>query len=294
MKRFLWAAFLIAGLAGCQSESEPEPVGIASHTTPPSSPTTPEVIDSPSPTPSQSNRWVTERPPWLGERILPLRPDGFGEVQPTPKILRNRRFATIDFLDPPTSRGFRYSIDPVPASVVKRSSWRSECPVTLDQLAYLRMPFWGFDRERHTGEMIVNASVAESVVVAFRALHAIRFPIEEMRVVSRKEVESWNTTPTGDVNVTSSFECRDAAQSDHWSQHAYGLAIDINPFHNPYARGDLVAPELASAYVDRDWVRPGMIIEGDRVTAAFDSIGWGWGGRWSSLRDWMHFSQNGH
>jgi hypothetical protein len=37
-----------------------------------------------------------------------------------------------------------------------------------------------------------------------------------------------------------------------------------------------------------------MILEGDRVTAAFDAIGWGWGGRWSSLKDWMHFSQNGH
>lgn len=156
------------------------------------------------------------------------------------------------------------------------------------------MPFWGFDREIHPGEMIVNASVADEVVRAFRELYRIRFPIEEMRVVTGKEIEEWRTKPTGDVNVTSSFECRDAAETTHWSQHAYGLAIDINPFHNPYLRGELVAPELASAYVDRTWPRPGMIFESDRVTAAFDAIGWGWGGRWSSLKDWMHFSQNGH
>jgi len=26
---------------------------------------------------------------------------------------------------------------------------------------------------------------------------------------------------------------------------------------------------------------------------AFASIGWGWGGSWSSLEDYQHFSQNG-
>ena len=69
--------------------------------------------------------------------------------------------------------------------------------------------------------------------------------------------------------------------------------IDINPFHNPYVKGDLVLPELASAYLDRENVRPGMIIEGDVVTLAFAEIGWGWGGNWKSLKDWMHFSLSG-
>ena len=223
-----------------------------------------------------------------------MRPDGFGEVRPTPRILRNRRFATIDVLPRPDVKRFKASISSVPKAVVKRSSWEPSCPVTVDELAYITMPFWGFDRVRHTGEMIVNESVAQDVVDAFERLYEARFAIEEMRVVTREEVDSWNETPTGDMNTTSSFECREAAESSHWSQHAYGLAIDINPFHNPYARGDLVAPELASAYVDRTWTRPGMIFEGDAVTDAFDAIGWGWGGRWSSLKDWMHFSQSGH
>jgi hypothetical protein len=280
---------LTLSLAACQPARQRTAAPVE---TPRPSPTIVEA--TPTPTPSPTNKWVTERPPWLGERVLPLRGDGFGEVQPTPKILRNRRFATIDLFPPPTQKRFFSDISPVPRKVATRSSWRSDCPVTLDQLAYIKMPFWGFDHERHTGEMIVNASVAEVVATAFAGLYEAHYPIEEMRVVSRKEVESWNKTPTGDVNVTSSFECRDAAQSSHWSQHAYGLAIDINPFHNPYIRGDLVAPELASAYVDRSWMRPGMILEGDRVIQAFDSIGWGWGGRWSSLKDYMHFSQNGH
>ncbi|MGH8927011.1 MAG: M15 family metallopeptidase, partial [Acidimicrobiia bacterium] len=100
--------------------------------------------------------------------------------------------------------------------------------------------------------------------------------------------------PTGDGNVSGSFECRPAmGRSGGWSMHAYGLAVDVNPFHNPYTRGEVVAPELASAYLDREDLRPGMIQEGDTAVAAFDRIGWGWGGRWQTAKDWMHFSSNG-
>jgi hypothetical protein len=78
-----------------------------------------------------------------------------------------------------------------------------------------------------------------------------------------------------------------------FSAHAYGLAIDVNPFQNPYQRGDLVLPELASAYLDRTQLRPGMIVEGDVVVEAFAAIGWTWGGRWEQPSDAMHFSATG-
>lgn len=250
----------------------------------------PAVEPSTSPA-APENRWVTRRPAWLGHRVLPKGEQGFGKVVPTPRILRNRRLATIDLLPPPTTKRFTFTLGPVPQDVVERSTFRPKCPVTLDQLSYVTMSFWGFDHERHTGEMIVNASVAEQIVGVFKQLYQARFPIEEMRVVRRDEVHA---PPTGDTNVTSSFECRQVTLGTTWSQHSYGLAVDINPFDNPYWRGDIVAPELASAYLDRTWSRPGMILEGDVVTSAFDAIGWGWGGRWNSLKDWMHFSQNGH
>ena len=76
--------------------------------------------------------------------------------------------------------------------------------------------------------------------------------------------------------------CRRARTQTRWSTHAYGLAVDLNPFQNPYRRGDLVLPELASAYLDRGRVRPGMIRPGDVVTKAFAAIGWTWGGTWRS------------
>lgn len=230
------------------------------------------------------------RPDWLGTRLLPLRDDGHGEVIRTPAELIDRRLETLDLLAPPGDDTFRWTAGPVPPDVLARSSWSEECPVDVDELTYLTLTHYGFDGRHHTGEMIVNAAFADEVVEVFGMLHQARFPIEQMRVIAAEEIDAH---PTGDFNDTTSFVCRPAVGSSSWSQHAYGLAIDVNPFHNPYVKGDLVLPELASAYIDRDEVRPGMILEGDIVTQAFDAIGWGWGGKWSSLDDWMHFSSNG-
>src|SRR3712207_3679876 len=116
--------------------------------------------------------------------------------------------------------------------------------------------------------MIVHESVVEDVVSAFRVIYRERFPIEEMRVTTLKEQRAWDRAPTGDTNVTSSFECREATGGSDWSEHAYGLALDINPFHNPYLLGDIVGPELAGAYTDRTWRRPGMIFEADAIVSA--------------------------
>jgi hypothetical protein len=230
------------------------------------------------------------RPDWLGTRLLPLRPDEFGEVQPTPPELQDRQLETLDLLPPPTDDEFHWTIDEIPPDVLARSSWLPECPVTLDELSYLTMSHYGFDRRFHTGEMIVNASVAVDVVEVFRRFHEARFPVEQMRVITKEEIDAH---PTGDWNDTTSFVCRPAVGSSSWSQHAFGTGIDINPFHNPYLKGDLVLPELASAYTDRDDVRIGMIVPGDVATEAFAEIGWAWGGNWSSLKDWMHFSLSG-
>jgi hypothetical protein len=111
-----------------------------------------------------------------------------------------------------------------------------------------------------------------------------------MRITRADELD---IPPTGDGNGTESFVCRATTGGSSWSQHAYGLAIDVDPFQNPYVRDDVVLPELASAYVDRDEVRPGMILPDDVVVEAFAAIGWEWGGYWSRPIDYQHFSANG-
>jgi len=229
-----------------------------------------------------------QRPAWLGTRVLPRRPDGLGEVQPTPAELVDRRLPPPDLRPAPDV--FEATIEPVPDDVLERSTWTEDCPVALHELRYVTLTFWGFDDQPHLGEMIVHNSVTSDVAEVFGRLYEAHFPIEEMRVVAAHELDA---PPTGDGNNTSAFVCRPSTGGSTWSEHAYGLAVDVNPFHNPYHRGDVVIPELASAYLDRDRDLPGMITAGDVVTEAFAAIGWGWGGGWNSSKDWMHFSRSG-
>jgi hypothetical protein len=224
--------------------------------------------------------------------VLPTTAAGYGVTRPTPKVLRDRRFTLPDTVPMLPGDGFASRVtSPAPPGVVARSTWVPGCPVTAADLAWVRLTFWGFDDARHTGELLVNTEVADDVVAAFRDLYRARFPIEEMRITTRAELEA---PPTGDGNDTGAFNCRPkAGQTSGFSQHAYGLAVDVDPFQNPYRKGSLVLPELASAYLDRGDVRPGMILPGGPVVRAFARIGWRWGGDWHSLKDLQHFSRNG-
>lgn len=234
---------------------------------------------------------VTPPPGWLGTRVLPTGDNGLGEIQPTPPELHDRRFITEDFVPPPRDASFHADISEVPIEVLERSTWAEGCPVAAEDLAYVTVSFFGFDGRPHTGELLVDATVAENLVFVFERLYEERFPIEKMVITSPEDLDA---PPTGDGNVTSAFACRPVVGEDSgWSQHALGTAIDINPFHNPYVKDELVIPELASAYVDRDRGLPGMIVAGDVVTDAFSGIGWTWGGSWNSLKDYQHFSLSG-
>jgi hypothetical protein len=275
------AVVLLLALAGCEN---------AGQVAEPPLPSSPPVATTPAPTATPSPPRGTVPPPWLGTRPLPLRPDGYGEVRPTPPELDPRRFTLPDTVPPLPGRGFAALVTRVPAKVLARSTWDPACPVAARDLAYVRLTFRGFDHHRHTGELLLNRSVADDVVAVFRRLYRARFPLEELRITTRAELDAH---PTGDGNDTGAFVCRPTVGSTTYSQHAYGLAIDIDPFQNPYTKGDLVLPELASSYLDRRHVRPGMIRPDGVVVRAFAAIGWTWGGTWRSLKDYQHFSENG-
>ena len=233
---------------------------------------------------------ATAAPAWLGTRPLPVGPNGFAAARATPPELRRRSIITADELPPPADGGFHATIQTVPASVLTHSSWTNACPVKASDLRYVTVSFRGFDGLAHTGDLLVNARAAAGLVKVFRQLFADGYPIERMRVISGVEL---NAPPTGDDNTTAAYACRPVRGQKAWSQHAYGLAVDVNPFQNPYHKGKVVLPELATSYLDRGAVRPGMILPDGPVVTAFASIGWKWGGDYHSLKDFMHFSATG-
>ncbi|WP_062430713.1 M15 family metallopeptidase [Herbidospora daliensis] len=172
-----------------------------------------------------------------------------------------------------------------------RYSWRPGCPVGLNDLRMITMTYWGFDDKAHTGQLVVNASVAEDVASVFKKLYDFRFPIKRMELVDKYKGDDYASI---DADNTSAFNCRAATGSTNWSQHAYGLAVDLNPRENPYVEADGAhAHSNADDFVDRPLKKPGVINAGDRVVEAFASIGWGWGGDWTGTKDYQHFSKSG-
>ena len=290
MRRLLPLALAAALLSGCATADEPVAAPV---TTPAPAPVTTPAAPEPPSSPPAAVPSPVEEPGWVvGASPLPLRPDGYGQVLDTPAALRERSLPTVDVLPPPTSWQFESTVSPVSAAVRERmgTTWSPGCPVALEDLRYLTVSFVGFDGSPHTGELVVAASVADDVVSVFRDLHAARFSLEEVRLPTTADLEA---APTGDGNNTAAYVCRPARGSTRPSEHAYGTAIDLNPFQNPYAKGDLVLPELASAYLDRGDLRAGMNVAGGPAVQAFRRIGWTWGGSWRSPKDPMHFSLAG-
>jgi len=111
-------------------------------------------------------------------------------------------------------------------------------------LRYLTVNFWGFDGHRSRGAIVVNASIASRTVAVTR-LYEQRFRIRQMKVMD----SSWGHAPIGpgaddyaamDADNTSGFNCRYVGGEESkkgWSNHAYGTAIDVNDFENPYIAG---------------------------------------------------------
>jgi hypothetical protein len=127
-------------------------------------------------------------------------------------------------------------------------SWRPGCPVPLADLRLLRLSYWSFDGRVHHGELIVNADATSAVLAAFRLLFTAHYPIHQMRPV---EAYGGSDERSMLADNTSAFNCRGVPGSTAWSQHAYGRAVDINPFENPEVRGSQVDLPAAYAWANR-------------------------------------------
>lgn len=173
---------------------------------------------------------------------------------------------------------------------MKRSgTWFEGCPVPLTRLNLLTLSYYGFDKQVHTGTLIVFDAIAPYTVAAFKELYKNHFPIERFDV---------NHEYAGNES-TAAFNCRNIVGKHDYSLHAYGLAIDINVSRNPYVgayrltedgqmMGTVVPASLSSLqYLFRNNVQPGM---NEVIVNALAKHGYiEWGGNWQDTIDYMHF-----
>ncbi|MBP1819208.1 hypothetical protein J3E61_002771 [Mycobacterium sp. OAE908] len=169
-------------------------------------------------------------------------------------------------------------------------SLRPGCPIDPDQLRRVEVDYLGFDGQAHRGALIVNEDLAADVVAIFGQLLALHYPIDKIRTVDN--YPDADDELSMEDNNTSAFNCRDIPGTGHWSQHAFGRAIDLNPLLNPEIdRTGAIQPKTAAPYVDRNRADPGILHAGDPVVRVFTDRGWRWGGDWTTPVDYQHFER---
>lgn len=180
----------------------------------------------------------------------------------------------------------------------RRISGKSYKPneyVAFDDLRYIQIRYYGFDGMAKDGELIVNRLIADDVLEIFYELYCSKYPLQEVSLVDKYDADDERSMA---ANNTSCFNYREIAGTNKLSNHAYGLAIDINPLINPCIRqGSRADPEELSVYAQRDMEKCSgkykayMIQRGDYIYRLFQKHGFSWGGDWSSVKDYQHFEK---
>ena len=164
--------------------------------------------------------------------------------------------------------------------------------ITYDDLRYLNVLYVDFNGDTQTGEIICNKAIAQDLMEIFKELYDNEYQIDKIRLIDEY---GGDDDLSCDDNKSSCFNYRVVGGTDSLSKHALGLAIDINPFQNPYITYpngvERISPAGSEPYADRDSGLPHMILEGDLCYNLFTSHGFTWGGHWKSLKDYQHFQK---
>jgi hypothetical protein len=135
--------------------------------------------------------------------------------------------------------------------------WQARCLKTLP-LPYPMRLAW--DLQTTVRKITCHRAVAESLSCCLAGILAHYGSLEALRAAGMDLYGGcYNFRPMRGGHVL--------------SMHAYGIAIDLDPEHNP----------LAAKWKEDKAMMPMAVVK------IFEAAGWTWGGRWNSRPDCMHF-----
>jgi peptidoglycan L-alanyl-D-glutamate endopeptidase CwlK len=167
----------------------------------------------------------------------------------------------------------------------------SKCPLDIrKRQKVVKVKYYSSDGKIHQGQLVIDKELVKDIKQVFEIALKERFPIYSVIPISdqrfRKEGR-WDDELSMEANNTSAFNYREITGGGRLSNHAYGRAIDINTFLNPYIKGDIVLPHGAKY----DPSIAGTFTADHPIVRAFLKLGWVWGGNWTSPRDYQHFEK---
>lgn len=170
--------------------------------------------------------------------------------------------------------------------------------IGLDDLRYLKLLHYNYDHRIQVGELIVNEKIAEDVKEVFQELFSEEYEIESMYLIDKFWTGDSVDSDTNSIehNNTSAFNYRVVPNTERLSNHAAGLAIDINPLQNPYVKYNSDGSfakyyKDMELYTDRKQKGKHMITHEDICYKVFKGHGFTWGGDWNSSKDYQHFEK---
>lgn len=168
----------------------------------------------------------------------------------------------------------------------------SAAAISYDTLRYVSVRYYNFHDVPRTGELICHKAIAQDLVEIFYELYENHYPIERIELI---DAYGGDDELSMQDNNTSCFNYRQRPLGS-LSNHAYGLALDLNPLYNPYvASGEdgslTILPAGSETYVDRDQSFEHKIDKNDLAYRLFTEHGFTWGGSWNSLKDYQHFEK---
>lgn len=186
-----------------------------------------------------------------------------------------------------------FSFSKIPDTVfsrIKGKSFPENCSIDRNNLRYLKILHYNKNGEILTGEMICNEKIASDLIQIFAELFQKKYPIEKIHLIDDYDADDERSMSD---NNTSCFCFRNVSGTNELSDHAFGMAVDINTLYNPYVRikngKEIIQPSNAKEFCDRSKEFDYKIIKGDDCYNAFVGRGFQWGGAWRYYKDYQHF-----
>lgn len=166
-----------------------------------------------------------------------------------------------------------------------------KCPEEIRKRQRLiEVKYYSMDKLIHQGQLVIDKDLVSDIKRVFALMLKEHFPVYSVIPISDKRFrksDRWDDELSMEANNTSSFNYREITGGGRISNHAYGRAVDINTFLNPYIKGNTVLPHGAHY----DPKVEGTFTADHPIVKEFLRLGWSWGGSWTSPIDYQHFEK---
>jgi len=153
----------------------------------------------------------------------------------------------------------------------------------LRQLKLIDVQYYSTDGKIHKGQVLTNKKIAQKIENIFRFIFVSKFLVAHAIPIVKYK---WNDDLSMQANNTYSFCYRDIS----YSRHAFGMAIDINPYFNPerWKAGyeNRIDKPIGAHY---DPKQPGTFYRMHPVVQQFKKQGFRWGHSFTAKYDDHHF-----